>query len=54
MKPEHFEGYYRALDAIALYDKVGFVREGLLRDAVLIDGEFRDAIAMSVIRRGPR
>jgi RimJ/RimL family protein N-acetyltransferase len=37
--------------AIALYDRVGFVREGVVRDAVLVDGEYRDAIAMALIRR---
>jgi len=37
--------------AIALYDKVGFTREGVTRDAVCIDGEYRDAIAMAIVRR---
>jgi RimJ/RimL family protein N-acetyltransferase len=37
--------------AIALYDKAGFVREGVQRDAVLVDGQYRDAIAMALIRR---
>jgi RimJ/RimL family protein N-acetyltransferase len=37
--------------AIALYEKAGFVREGVQRDAVLVDGQFRDAIAMAPIRR---
>ena len=37
--------------AIALYDKIGFVREGLLRDSFFIDGEYFDAIAMAIIRR---
>ena len=37
--------------AIALYDKIGFVREGLLRDSLFIDGEYFDAIAMAIIRR---
>jgi RimJ/RimL family protein N-acetyltransferase len=35
-----------------LYEKVGFVREGVLRDAVFVDGEFHDAIAMALIGRG--
>jgi RimJ/RimL family protein N-acetyltransferase len=35
--------------AIALYEKVGFVREGMARDAVKIDGRFIDAIQMAVI-----
>jgi RimJ/RimL family protein N-acetyltransferase len=37
--------------AIALYEKAGFVREGLLRDASLIDGAFRDAILMAIVER---
>ncbi|TPJ28978.1 GNAT family protein [Mesorhizobium sp. B2-7-2] len=37
--------------AIALYDKVGFVREGVVRDAVRVDGEYRDAIMMAIIDR---
>jgi RimJ/RimL family protein N-acetyltransferase len=36
--------------AIAIYEKVGFRREGVRRDALLWDGEFVDAIMMSVIR----
>lgn len=35
--------------AIALYEKVGFVREGVARDAVRIDGRFIDSIGMAVI-----
>ena len=38
--------------AIALYEKVGFVREGVVRDAVFVDGEYRDAIAMAIVDRG--
>ncbi|WP_027166797.1 GNAT family protein [Mesorhizobium sp. WSM3224] len=37
--------------AISLYDKVGFVREGVQRDAVYIDGEYRDAIMMAIVER---
>ena len=37
--------------AIALYDKVGFVREGTQREAVFVDGEYRETIAMALIRR---
>jgi len=37
--------------AIALYEKVGFVREGVQRDAVYIDGEYRDAIVMAIVER---
>ncbi|SMF74498.1 Protein N-acetyltransferase, RimJ/RimL family [Xaviernesmea oryzae] len=35
--------------AIALYEKVGFMREGVARDAVRIDGRYIDAIQMAVI-----
>jgi RimJ/RimL family protein N-acetyltransferase len=37
--------------AIALYEKAGFLREGMQRDASLIDGQFRDAILMAVVNR---
>lgn len=37
--------------AIALYERAGFVREGIVRDAICIDGHYRDAIAMAIIRR---
>ena len=33
--------------AIALYEKVGFVREGLVRRSVRIDGRYKDAILMA-------
>ncbi|WP_267550226.1 GNAT family N-acetyltransferase [Rhizobium rhizogenes] len=35
--------------AIALYEKVGFVREGLARKAVRIDGRYKDAIHIAII-----
>ena len=35
--------------AIALYEKVGFVREGLARRSVRIDGCYKDAIHMAII-----
>ena len=35
--------------AVALYEKVGFLREGVARDAVKIDGRFIDSIGMAVI-----
>ncbi|CDZ46684.1 GNAT family N-acetyltransferase [Neorhizobium galegae] len=35
--------------AIALYEKVGFVREGVARDAVRIDGRFVDSISMALV-----
>jgi RimJ/RimL family protein N-acetyltransferase len=33
--------------AVALYEKVGFVREGLARNSVRIDGRYKDAIHMA-------
>jgi len=35
--------------AIGLYEKFGFVREGVVRRAVCVDGEYVDAIAMAMI-----
>ena len=35
--------------AIALYEKVGFVREGLLRATGVIDGEFMNSVVMAII-----
>jgi RimJ/RimL family protein N-acetyltransferase len=37
--------------AIALYEKAGFVREGIVRDASLIDSVFRDDILMAIVER---
>ncbi|MEO6571259.1 MAG: GNAT family protein [Ilumatobacteraceae bacterium] len=36
--------------ALHVYEKVGFHREGVLRDALRWDGEFHDAIVMSILR----
>ena len=36
--------------AQAVYEKVGFRREGVLRDALLWDGDFHDSILMSIVR----
>lgn len=36
--------------AVAVYERVGFHREGVLRDALHWDGEFHDIIAMSILR----
>ncbi len=35
--------------AISLYEKVGFVTEGVVRNAALIDGIYKDAVLMSVL-----
>jgi RimJ/RimL family protein N-acetyltransferase len=37
------------LRAVRLYEKHGFAREGVLRDAAFMDGEFHDAIAMALL-----
>ncbi len=36
---------------LAVYEKVGFVREGVLRDALFWQDDFHDAIVMSILRR---
>ncbi|MEW9534038.1 GNAT family N-acetyltransferase [Microbispora sp. NPDC049125] len=35
--------------ALHVYEKIGFVREGIRRDALLWDGHWHDAIAMSIL-----
>jgi len=37
--------------AIALYERVGFKKEGTMRDAAFVDGQFRDMILMANIDR---
>lgn len=37
-----------------VYEKCGFVREGVLRDALLWNGEWHDAFQMSVLESDPR
>lgn len=37
--------------AISLYRKVGFVAEGVERDAFLVDGEYHDLILMALVER---
>jgi RimJ/RimL family protein N-acetyltransferase len=39
------------LAAIKLYEKVGFAHEGVLRDAVLVDGAYHDSLAMAKLAR---
>lgn len=36
---------------LAVYEKVGFLPEGVLREALFWNGEFHDAIVMSILRR---
>ena len=40
--------------AIALYRKVGFVQEGVERDAICIDGRYCDTITMAIIDKANR
>ncbi|MGC7098852.1 GNAT family N-acetyltransferase [Amycolatopsis lurida] len=40
--------------ALRVYEKCGFVREGVLRDALWWDGEWHDAVQMSVLESDPR
>lgn len=44
------EVYVDNPSAIALYCKVGFVQEGIVRDAICVDGRYRDAIAMAILK----
>ncbi|WP_282611104.1 GNAT family N-acetyltransferase [Pelagibius sp. Alg239-R121] len=37
--------------AIALSEKAGFVKEGVLRNAVLVDEEFFDVVAMALVHQ---
>jgi RimJ/RimL family protein N-acetyltransferase len=37
-----------------VYEKVGYVAEGVLRDALLWDGEWVDAVVMSMLETDPR
>lgn len=39
------------LNAIRLYEKVGFVREGVLRDAIRTDGVYQDTWLMAIVDR---
>jgi len=35
--------------AIALYERVGFKKEGTLKDAALVDGHYKDVILMAIV-----
>src|SRR5215207_1194559 len=37
--------------AVHVYEKIGFKREGLLREVMFYDGEYHDAIIMSILER---
>lgn len=36
--------------ATSCYEKVGFVREGLMRKVQKVDGEYWDAVVMSILK----
>ena len=36
--------------ALALYERVGFAREGLARDAIRVDGTYHDVLRMALLR----
>jgi RimJ/RimL family protein N-acetyltransferase len=38
--------------AIRCYEKSGFIREGILREATLVDGEYRNSILMGILESG--
>jgi RimJ/RimL family protein N-acetyltransferase len=40
--------------AIALYERVGFVLEGTMRDALAIDGKYQDALLMALVDHSGR
>ena len=37
------------ISAIKTYEKAGFIKEGLLRDTVYVDGKFRDMFLMGIV-----
>ena len=44
------ECYSTNLRAIRFYKKVGFKQEGILREAVLIDGKYYDIISFGILK----
>jgi RimJ/RimL family protein N-acetyltransferase len=50
----HLEVYDFNPRAARVYEKCGFVREGVRRDALRWEGEWHDAIAMAVLSTDPR
>jgi len=48
----YLRAFAENLAAIRSYEKAGFVREGLLRDDVCIEGQFRDIVWMAAINTG--
>jgi RimJ/RimL family protein N-acetyltransferase len=50
LKRVHLHVFGTNTRAIRVYEKVGFVREGLLRKAVHIDGSHVDVVVMGILR----
>lgn len=47
----YLRAFAENLQAIGSYEKAGFVREGLLKDDVCIDGEYRDIVWMAAVAK---
>lgn len=45
----YLRAFAENMQAIGSYEKAGFVREGLLKDDVCIDGEYRDIVWMAAV-----
>jgi len=50
LKRIELEVYSSNLDAVALYEKLGFEHEGTKRNDTLIDGRYEDSLIMAQIR----
>ena len=42
---------YRMVPAIAVYDKCGFKKEGVLKDADFVNGQYKNVIIMAILNR---
>ena len=47
----HLQVIWTNVAAIRVYEKSGFVREGLLRRAAYVDGQYVDMVVMAVLRQ---
>jgi len=50
LKKVHLHVFSTNSRAIGVYEKVGFVREGLLRKAAHVDGAYIDVVVMGILR----
>ena len=46
----HLEVFSHNGEAVSLYEKIGFVKEGVLRKSQFSFGEFRDVVVMSILK----